>query len=72
MIYEVCVCILQCIFLNLFLICLSINFIANVLMMAEACFNEAGKVQALGPVGWKGEALRTGGGHTGDLLILCF
>lgn len=29
-------------------------------MMAEACFNEAGEVQALGPVGWKGESWRTG------------
>lgn len=29
-------------------------------MMAEACFNDAGEVQALGPVGQKGRVLEDG------------
>lgn len=37
-------------------------------MTAEACFNEAGEVQALGP---GRESLGGRGGHAGDLLILC-
>lgn len=34
-------------------------------MMAEAGFNEAGEVQALGPVGWKPQSWRTVGGGKG-------
>lgn len=45
LIYEVRVGILQRIFLNLFLICLSINFTANVLMTAEGYIDEASEVK---------------------------